>query len=362
MLAVFPMDALELSVEMNPIDKPLKTHWVRDAVFYFEAETTLKMLVLQRRRWLNGTMAGNVYMAANMKSIVYASKHSWWVKLCTTVMIWMQLLQAFVLALGPGIFASILFGVTNSIATHYIDPGQHNVQLLAKDENSWEIIGRSFRQPQIQLAMSATAVYLTSYLVFLRVHRCSARTPFCQWAWVMVTLLNLLIISLLVWALALTHHTFGDEFDNFMGEVHREFHPGSVTAAPVACPAACGSCPLRGTSWACCSGNTTCARAGGRVDQARCDTLNDHFEHGTTASANLDGAGVVTHQFDFEHAETLWRPGPGPCDDHPRGNDQWCAMEDRVSCSLLSAAVSLSVGGAVHLYRAPEEARPWRCG
>ena len=27
-----------------------KTHWVHDAVFYFEAESTLKALVLQRRR------------------------------------------------------------------------------------------------------------------------------------------------------------------------------------------------------------------------------------------------------------------------------------------------------------------------
>jgi cellulose synthase/poly-beta-1,6-N-acetylglucosamine synthase-like glycosyltransferase len=35
-----------------------KTHWVRDAVFYFESEETLKSLVLQRRRWLNGTNAG----------------------------------------------------------------------------------------------------------------------------------------------------------------------------------------------------------------------------------------------------------------------------------------------------------------
>jgi cellulose synthase/poly-beta-1,6-N-acetylglucosamine synthase-like glycosyltransferase len=31
------------------------THWVRDAVCYFESEETLEMLCVQRRRWLNGT-------------------------------------------------------------------------------------------------------------------------------------------------------------------------------------------------------------------------------------------------------------------------------------------------------------------
>ena len=30
--------------------------------FYFEAETTVKELVLQRRRWLNGTTAGYIWL------------------------------------------------------------------------------------------------------------------------------------------------------------------------------------------------------------------------------------------------------------------------------------------------------------
>ena len=31
-------------------------------MFYFEAETTLKEFVLQRRRWLNGTTAGYLWL------------------------------------------------------------------------------------------------------------------------------------------------------------------------------------------------------------------------------------------------------------------------------------------------------------
>ena len=39
-----------------------ETHWVPSTTFFFEAETTLKDLVLQRRRWLNGTTAGYLWM------------------------------------------------------------------------------------------------------------------------------------------------------------------------------------------------------------------------------------------------------------------------------------------------------------
>ena len=40
---------------------------VHDAVFYFEAETDLRSLVLQRRRWLNGTNAGYLHIMLNVR-------------------------------------------------------------------------------------------------------------------------------------------------------------------------------------------------------------------------------------------------------------------------------------------------------
>eukprot|EP01052_Picozoa_sp_SAG31_P027076 SAG31_NODE_2504_length_5592_cov_3.052977_4_plen_1247_part_00 len=88
-----------------------KTHWVHDAVFYFEAETDLKALVLQRRRWLNGTNAGYVHIMLNINKYIWSSQHSFFMKLFTTTMLSMQLLQIAVLSLGPSIFASILFAV-----------------------------------------------------------------------------------------------------------------------------------------------------------------------------------------------------------------------------------------------------------
>jgi hypothetical protein len=88
-----------------------KTHWVHDAVFYFEAETELRDLVLQRRRWLNGTNAGYLHIMLNVRKYIWSSQHSLTMKLCTTIMLAMQLLQIAVLSLGPSIFASILFAI-----------------------------------------------------------------------------------------------------------------------------------------------------------------------------------------------------------------------------------------------------------
>ena len=39
-----------------------QTHWVPSTTFFFEAEGTLKEFVLQRRRWLNGTSAGYLWL------------------------------------------------------------------------------------------------------------------------------------------------------------------------------------------------------------------------------------------------------------------------------------------------------------
>lgn len=42
--------------------KQWETHWVPSTVFYFESEETLREFVLQRRRWLNGTTAGYIWL------------------------------------------------------------------------------------------------------------------------------------------------------------------------------------------------------------------------------------------------------------------------------------------------------------
>eukprot|EP00027_Filamoeba_sp_ATCC50430_P013107 CAMPEP_0168572516 /NCGR_PEP_ID=MMETSP0413-20121227/17981_1 /TAXON_ID=136452 /ORGANISM="Filamoeba nolandi, Strain NC-AS-23-1" /LENGTH=959 /DNA_ID=CAMNT_0008605581 /DNA_START=106 /DNA_END=2981 /DNA_ORIENTATION=+ len=46
-----------------------------DAEFYFEAETDLELFVKQRRRWINGTFAGYVYMIRN-RDLIWSSQMS----------------------------------------------------------------------------------------------------------------------------------------------------------------------------------------------------------------------------------------------------------------------------------------------
>jgi hypothetical protein len=41
-----------------------ETHWVPTTTFFFESEDTLRELVLQRRRWLNGTTAGYLWLVS----------------------------------------------------------------------------------------------------------------------------------------------------------------------------------------------------------------------------------------------------------------------------------------------------------
>ena len=82
-----------------------------------------------------------------------------------------------------------------------------------------------------------------------------------------------------------------------------------------------------------------------------CAQMNDRFQAGSASAMDLQSAGILTHQFDFEVAGNLYAPGPGPCNAKPGG---WCAVEDRVSCSLINAAVSTQ-NGVINLYISPPE-------
>jgi cellulose synthase/poly-beta-1,6-N-acetylglucosamine synthase-like glycosyltransferase len=48
-------------------DLPSETHWVPEACFFAESEDTLHEFIPQRRRWMNGTVAGYFWLVANKK-------------------------------------------------------------------------------------------------------------------------------------------------------------------------------------------------------------------------------------------------------------------------------------------------------
>ena len=49
-----------------PISTGLKTKWVHQALFFFDAETETETLARQRRRWNSGTIAGHVWLFNNV--------------------------------------------------------------------------------------------------------------------------------------------------------------------------------------------------------------------------------------------------------------------------------------------------------
>ena len=219
LFAVFA-DLQDLEVEE---DSAFETHWVRDAVFYFEAEMTLKSLVLQRRRWLNGTNAGYIYIAQNLLKFVWGSKHSTGTKSFATFMIVMQLIQVFVLSLGPGIFTAIIFGTSNFLAIHYSKTLFH--------EKGDEHPGLRTGDHAQQLATVVAGTYLAIYLLFLWVHRIQyieddqgrkQKTPgsdYKGWAFGLVTLSNIVLMVLFIWALLISRGEFtmlwDEAFDDF---------------------------------------------------------------------------------------------------------------------------------------------------
>lgn len=205
-------------------ESAFETHWVRDAVFYFEAEMTLKSLVLQRRRWLNGTNAGYIYIAQNLIQFIWGSKHGTVTKGFATFMILMQLVQVFVLSLGPGIFTAIIFGTSNFLAIHY------SKDLFHADGD--EHPGWRPEDHAQQLATVVAATYLAIYLLFLWVHRIQYEykdgkkqkkegSDFKGWAFSIVIVANVFLMVLFIWGLLLSRHQFTMLWDETFDEIDR---------------------------------------------------------------------------------------------------------------------------------------------
>lgn len=72
--------------------------------FLIEAETDLKTLAFQRRRWINGTVAGYIYLGLLNPGLIFRSKHNFILKILMWLLIMCQLFMFGVVALSPGLF------------------------------------------------------------------------------------------------------------------------------------------------------------------------------------------------------------------------------------------------------------------
>lgn len=88
---------------------------VPNAEFYFEAETDLAQLAKQRRRWINGTFAGYLYLISHPRLLFFESKMNILRKLGVFLLIWFQVFTCLVTQLTPSIFLcawhSVLFWI-----------------------------------------------------------------------------------------------------------------------------------------------------------------------------------------------------------------------------------------------------------
>jgi cellulose synthase/poly-beta-1,6-N-acetylglucosamine synthase-like glycosyltransferase len=83
------------------------TAFVPEAVFYFEAETDSERLLGQRRRWINGTVAGYIWLAQNLHYI-WNSKMSLVSRIVNIILVYCQIGMCVAVTLAPAFF-SLLF-------------------------------------------------------------------------------------------------------------------------------------------------------------------------------------------------------------------------------------------------------------
>ena len=90
-----------------------KEYWYTgfvNEVFYFEAEKSLDQLVKQRRRWINGTVAAQIWVLNS--GWLWNSDHKLHVKLSAITLQVFAILQALIVRLmGPAVMAALTYNM-----------------------------------------------------------------------------------------------------------------------------------------------------------------------------------------------------------------------------------------------------------
>lgn len=83
-------------------DETFHTKYEPSACFYFEAETNPTTLLQQRRRWINGTLAGYIWLLKNIH-LLFNSQVSFYNKIVLTLLILSQMMMFGVMSIGTSI-------------------------------------------------------------------------------------------------------------------------------------------------------------------------------------------------------------------------------------------------------------------
>lgn len=150
-------------------DKTYHTKYEPKAIFYFEAETDPTQLLQQRRRWINGTVAGYLWLLMRI-SIMFNSKMRLYEKLSLTFLVFTQLMMFVIIALGVPI---ITIGIRFNIQTLY-----------------------EFKKIYVE---GFIGLYVLLYVVFVMTHSSPKRKlKLNVFLFDLITLMNMIVIGLLM--------------------------------------------------------------------------------------------------------------------------------------------------------------------
>lgn len=95
-------------------DEKAYTTWVDGAVFYFQAETTLRVFAAQRRRWTNGALFAYVFLILGNVNLLCGSKMRLPRRMIVWFMFFLQMMSYVMAMMSPAIFGSGLYlGLTS---------------------------------------------------------------------------------------------------------------------------------------------------------------------------------------------------------------------------------------------------------
>ena len=81
--------------------KGMKAAWVHEAPYYVEAELSVRTLVAQRRRWINGSWAGSIFICSQVRAL-WQNEHGFGFKVAVTIMMAIQQFTYLITYLSPG--------------------------------------------------------------------------------------------------------------------------------------------------------------------------------------------------------------------------------------------------------------------
>jgi chitin synthase len=90
-------------------EEPANMMFVPESVFYFEAETSLKQFILQRRRWINGTVAGYIYLLMIEPEHFIKWNINIFRKMYILFLLSLQILTYFIVGFSPAISLTIFY-------------------------------------------------------------------------------------------------------------------------------------------------------------------------------------------------------------------------------------------------------------